>query len=482
MDAGVNKKRNRKLTESVQFTFVLTFLVLIALLLGLVNTYPLMSSRDTVFAEKESSLLNQASVISSSLSALDSLSSEAVTQVMGLLSVSGPSRILVTDATGRVVYDTKTPSDMGKYAVFSELMRALEGEQVFWSRFSEGAFESRAALPVMNSGVCLGGVYLYEYDVNQAELILSIQNQLRTISVAVCAVAFVLTVVFSRALTKRITELADAIRVVRSGDYAHRLEPSGNDELTELGEEFNNLTERLETTEEQRRRFVSDASHELKTPLAAIRLLADSINQSADMDEATMREFVSDIGTESDRLQRTTEKLLDLSRRDDGVETGRTAVDLGRVARATMRLIRPLAQKMNISLHCEPEPECRIYAPEDEVYQIIYNLVENAVKYNTEGGSVTISVSRADARVKLDVSDTGMGIPEADLPNIFSRFYRVDKARSREKGGSGLGLSIVHDAVTSLGGSIEVLPVEPQGSCFSVSFPAFNDSGEDKME
>lgn len=120
------------------------------------------------------------------------------------------------------------------------------------------------------------------------------------------------------------------MRTVQSGDYSFRLTLSGDDELTELGREFNNLTERLETTEAQRRRFVSDASHELKTPLASIRLLSDSISQSADMDSATMREFVADIGSEAERLQRTTEKLLDLSRRDDGVQPDVTIVDLHR--------------------------------------------------------------------------------------------------------------------------------------------------------
>lgn len=221
----------------------------------------------------------------------------------------------------------------------------------------------------------------------------------------------------------------------------------------------------------QQRQFLSDASHELKTPLAAIRLLADSIEQNEGMDEATMREFVSDIGTEADRLQRTTEKLLDLSRRDDGVQAARVPVDLGEVARSTLRLLSPLAEGLGVTLRCEPEQGCIISASEDDVYQIVFNLAENAVKYNVEGGSVDIRVRRGEGRILLDVEDTGIGIPEADLPNIFSRFYRVDKARSREKGGSGLGLSIVHDAVTALGGSITVEHREGGGTRFSVSFP-----------
>ena len=136
-----------------------------------------------------------------------------------------------------------------------------------------------------------------------------------------------------------------------------------------------------------------------------------------------------------------------------------------------MRLLSPLAEGLGVTLRCEPEPGCIISASEDDVYQIVFNLAENAVKYNVEGGSVDIRVRRGEGRILLDVEDTGIGIPEADLPNIFSRFYRVDKARSREKGGSGLGLSIVHDAVTALGGSITVEAREGGGTRFSVSFP-----------
>ena len=461
--------KRRGITERVQFKFVLSFCALLAGLIVLLNTYPIAASRDLVASEKESSLLSQASVISSSLSTLSPLEPESVGQVMDLLELSSSGRIVVTDELGIILYDTGSPSGKGKAAMLAEVALALEGKQVFHSVFSGGAFVSTAAMPVRAGGVTLGAVYVQEYDTAQAELILSIQNRLVTISIAASFAALALTVVFSRALTRRITRLAEAIRVVRGGDYAHRLKPEGNDELTELCEEFNNMTQTLETTEQQRRRFVSDASHELKTPLAAIRLLADSIEQNADMDEATMREFVSDIGTEADRLQRTTEKLLDLSRRDDGVQAARVPVDLGEVARSTLRLLSPLAEGLGVTLRCEPG--LQVCAQSGRLYQLIKNLMENAVKYNVEGGSVDIRVRRGEGRILLYVEDTGIGIPEADLPNIFSRFYRVDKARSREKGGSGLGLSIVHDAVTALGGSITVEHREGGGTRFSVSFP-----------
>ena len=471
----IKPREKRKRTGSVQYKFIVSFFALIGALLLLMNTYPLMASRDLVFKEKESALMNQAAVISSSLSALDTLSANSVAQVMELLDVTSFSRIVVTDGSALVLYDTWGDSGIGKYALFSEISRALGGEQVFRSQFADGAFISRAAMPVRSRSVTLGSVYLCEYDSEQASLILSIQNILRVISIAACTVALILTVAFSRTLTARITHLARAIQVVRGGNYAHRLDIGGNDELTELGNEFNNLTERLETTEQQRRRFVSDASHELKTPLASIRLLSDSIVQSGDMDMDTMREFVTDIGSEAERLQRTTEKLLDLSRRDDGIESKRSPVDIGAALKSTLRLLTPLADARNVTIEYTVGQDCMVLASEDDIHQIIFNLAENALKYNHDGGHVYLTVDCDETHVFLTVEDTGIGIPEEDRAQIFSRFYRVDKARSREAGGSGLGLSIVSDAVASLGGEITVSPRTPNGTRFAVSFPRFSE-------
>lgn len=169
-----------------------------------------------------------------------------------------------------------------------------------------------------------------------------------------------------------------------------------------------------------------------------------------------MREFVTDIGNEAERLQRTTEKLLDLSRLDDGVQVVPEPVDVKQVAVDALVLLRPLAAEKNVRLRCDLADGCVVMATTDDMFHIIFNLVENAVKYNVPEGSVTMTLSQTDETVSFEVADTGIGIPEEDRLNVFSRFYRVDKARSREAGGSGLGLSIVHDAVVLHGGTITV--------------------------
>ena len=175
--------------------------------------------------------------------------------------------------------------------------------------------------------------------------------------------------------------------------------------------------------------------------------------------------------TEAARLQRTTEKLLDLSRRDDGVQSDVTVVDLQQAVHGTLHLLRPLAAKSDVTLTCLMSDGVTVRASEDDIYHIVFNLVENAIKYNLPGGSVTVRVEARGEQSILSVADTGIGIPEADRPNIFNRFYRVDKARSREHGGSGLGLSIVHDAAALYGGTVTVDGVEPHGTRFTVTFP-----------
>lgn len=472
---------NGKIKYSMQLTFFIIYFLFITLTIGLLNTYPTISSRDAVFSAKQGLMVSQASVMASSLSALESLNSENVDQVMELVDVNAFDRVIVTDSSGMTLYDTaKTGNAQGKYALFSEITRALKGEVLFFSKYDGYAFRSRTASPVVSYGEVIGCVYLYEYDSNQAEIINGIQARLRSISIIAGVLALLAVFVFTRALTRRITGLVKGMRIVREGNYDYRITPQGRDEVTELAIEFNDMTQRLQSTEELRRRFVSDASHELRTPLASIRLLSDSIVQSGNMDESTMREFVADIGTEAERLQRMTEKLMRLTKMDGKISIERTRVDVKRVAEKTVHLLTPLAQAKNITIFSELDEKCVVMASEDDIYQIIFNLAENALKYNSFGGNVFLRLHTVDGFVRLTVEDTGMGIPEEDMPHIFSRFYRVDRARSSDVGGSGLGLSIVHDAVKLNGGTISVERRETVGTRFTVSFPLY--TGEAKYE
>ena len=278
--------------------------------------------------------------------------------------------------------------------------------------------------------------------------------------------------VFSVVSSKRMRKILLSMRLVREGEYSHKIQMRGDDEYTTLATEFNKLTDRLQESEATQRQFVSDASHELKTPLASIKLLSDSILQN-DMDADTMREFVSDIGNESDRLTRMTQKLLTLSKADAETVCDHEVVDLSEIVRRVFRMLVPLADKTEVRLTANLDRGCFVLSMEDDAYQIIFNLVENSIKYNHSGGCVHVTVSHTQEDVELLVEDTGMGIPQAAIEHIFERFYRVDKARSRQAGGSGLGLSIVHELVERNFGSIAVSSEEGKGTRFTVRLPYF---------
>ena len=467
--------------RSIQVKFALTYILIVAAVLSLLNTYPLLVSRDLVITSKETSLQSQAGFIAGALAVSETLTEEGVEQAMEDLGPMTFNRIMITGPTGLVLYDTEEVGNArGHYALLWEIATALRdtGNDVFRCEYRDGAFRSWAVAPVVYRNMVIGAVYLHERDTEQASLLLGIQNNLRNISFVICAVALVMSVIVSGAITRRIAALLRAIRIVREGEYGHRVVIKGGDELSQLAGEFNELTGRLQTTEEVRRRFVSDASHELKTPLASIRLLTDSILQTGDMDPATVKDFVSDIGEEAERLTRISEKLLTLTRMDSAVAVAEVPVDVKRVVEKVEHMLTPLADEGEVTVETDLQEDCMVLATEDDLYQIAFNLMENAVKYNLPGGSVTVTLRGAGDLVTLTVEDTGVGIPEEDLGKVFDRFYRVDKARSRAAGGTGLGLSIVKDTVRQHGGAVTVRRRESEGTCFEVAFPRWY--GEEK--
>ena len=455
---------------SIALTFISIFCVFILLTTALLNTYPTISSRDVVASTKQRALLNLVTTMSASLSALERLSPEGAEQVMELLDAGDYQRVVVTDASGLVLYDTGGGA-LGEACDVAESAQALSGDAVFRCHYDGSEFLSRAAAPVLSYGEVIGAVCVLDADTGQAELIRTIQTRLRNISILMGAATLLVVALFTGGLTRRTRDLVKAMKVVREGDYSCRVPVRGGDEVAELTEAFNDMTGRLGNTEELRRRFVSDASHELRTPLASIRLLSDSVVQSGNMDAQTMREFVTDIGMEAERLQRMTEKLMRLTRMDSGVPVEHAPVNLKKLVGRVAHLLEPLAQTKNVKIYTELEEGVYVLAAADDLFQIVFNLAENAVKYNCFGGNVFLRLFSDGVRAVLTVEDTGIGIPDEDVPHIFSRFYRVDKARSREAGGSGLGLSIVHDAVKANGGTIAVERRDTVGTRFLVYFP-----------
>jgi signal transduction histidine kinase len=250
------------------------------------------------------------------------------------------------------------------------------------------------------------------------------------------------------------------------------------DQLERLSAALNRMIERLEESFLYVSRFTADASHELRTPLTILR---GELEAAAEQPEIApdLRETIGSALEETERLSHIVENLMAISRLDAGeARMERDILDLAELAASTTEQIRLLAVDKDVALQCESEERVAVEGDRARLKQVIVNLVDNAIKYTPAGGLVGVKVYASNGRAMLEVNDNGVGIPAEALPHIFERFYRVDKARSRQMGGAGLGLSIIKAIVTAHGGQVRVESVEGRGSRFLVELPVATKTSE----
>ena len=473
-----NKNGNLIQFKSAQFRYAIIYVVITFVVLLFLNIYSSKMSQALFYNSKETSMLERCYLASAEIADLDVINTATVTEALSEIDSQSVNRLIVTDHTATVIYDSNVQEPAtGKCVLFPEIFHALGNNDVFSWQYKAGTMVSHAATPIFSYGTLIGCVYMVEHDIPQGVLMQTLQHNTFLITLILEVFVIIFSLAFSTAFTKRLRRIMVSMRIIRSGDYTHKVDMGGSDELTVLGDEFNELVDRLRTSEQKRSNFVSDASHELKTPLASIKLLSDSILQN-DMDIDTVREFVGDIGNEADRLNRMSQKLLSLSRIETQADSDCEITYIAPTVERAVRMLGAIAQKNNIQIETDLIDDCPILILEDDLYQIIFNLVENGIKYNVPNGKLFISLHRNEDNAILQIRDTGVGIPEDSLGHIFERFYRVDKARSRKTGGSGLGLSIVRIMIERNGGAISVESTVGEGTVFSVSFPVFDTEEE----
>lgn len=450
----------------------MTYVVITLVVLVILNIYCSITCQQLFYQSKKESMIEKCLLVSDEIATLDVLNTTSIATVVGQMDSLKVTRLIVTDQSAKVLYDSASETT-GHYSLLPEILTAIDGNDVCYWNYGDGSTSTRAATPIVYYGTIVGSVYMAEYETAQGAMIQSLQHTILQITLLLEFVLILFSSAFANTFSRRMNRIMTSMRIIQEGDYSHKVNMGGNDELTVLGNEFNDLTERLQTSEQKRSRFVSDASHELKTPLASIKLLSDSILQY-DMDIETVREFVEDIGDEAERLNRMTAKLLSLTKAE-GVPTEESEIIMmSPTIRRVARMLRPNALEAKITFRLELEEDSPILILEDDLYQIVFNLIENGIKYNQPGGSLTVHLSRDEDNAILRIIDTGMGIPEDAIGHVFERFFRVDKARSRATGGSGLGLSIVRSIVQRNRGEIQVSSVVGQGTTFTVTFPAFD--------
>ncbi len=315
------------------------------------------------------------------------------------------------------------------------------------------------------------GALLYSVSIQDAvNHVSDITKQIGLVFVAFAIVVGMVSLMVSGWLTRPIVTLTNAIRRVGAQGYGDRVPVKGKDELSELSDAFNIMSEKLEHHDRLRNEFVSNASHELKTPLSTMKLLSEAMLYEENPDPKMSREFFSDINHEVDRLTHIINDLLRLVNEENaGRALSVSSVELDELISRVLYRLMPLAKNKGIRLERKLVP-VRIECDEGRIEQVVTNLVDNALKY-TDKGSVSVTLKPDGAYAVLIVHDTGIGIPKESIPRLFERFYRVDKARSRDTGGTGLGLSIVERIIAMHGGYIQVESVVGRGSTFTVRLP-----------
>jgi two-component system, OmpR family, sensor kinase len=309
----------------------------------------------------------------------------------------------------------------------------------------------------------------------QSGLLTQLRLALFSTGIAAVSLSLLMGALLTRYYLKPLDDIvAVAVQISRADDLSRRLPDAGRrDEVGRLTMVLNQTLERLERLFHARQRFLADVSHELRTPLTTIRGNVDLMRRMGEADPEILDVVQDELG----RMTRLVDDLLLLARADTGgLPLQRRPIALDDVFLDVFRQIRSIHPPVNVSL--EGVDQVRVMGDLDRLKQLILNLVDNAIKYTPPGGTVRVSLSKADGSAEVVVADNGIGIPAEDLPRIFDRFYRVDKARSRSQGGSGLGLSIAKWIAEAHGGSIRVESRPGVGSTFVVTLPIVGENEE----
>jgi len=390
---------------------------------------------------------------------------------------TGGGRLLVVDMDGKVTFDT-FDERCGMRLALAEIHTLLGGEKESDYGFHRIAQDGEEAwvgcfASALFSGQRQAGALVMVASVQDTvDSLYSMRDQMLRIFGIALVVVLVLAGLISRIVTKPVKELSGGIERMSAGDYQHRVHVPGKGEMAQLAAAFNQMSQQVHHLDEARSQFVSNASHELKTPLATMKILVESMIYQQDMPGELRNEFLHDINKEIDRLSSVVGDLLTLVHIDSHkLRLRREPMIFADTVRESVKRLMPLANKRGQEIDMEIGDPCEMLADAGKLAQVCYNIIENAIKYTPDGGKITVTLKRMGRDAVLEIADTGVGIPAEDVAHVFDRFYRVDKARSRETGGTGLGLSIVQQIVRLHAGSVTVASQQGEGTTFTVQLP-----------
>lgn len=380
-------------------------------------------------------------------------------------------RIMILDKNFRIIKDTYG-FDQNKYFISEDMIRMMRGDTLKFYETKKGYAE--VMVPIFDEGgkACQGIVMAFISTEDIAMTQLAIREKSQTLYVIFAILAVSIAWGLASLLTKQFKVFNEAIRHMADGHLDEKIPVEGYVEMQTMASVINDITAKIQAVEDSRQEFVSNVSHELKTPITSMKVLADSLLSQEGVPAELYREFLVDIAAEIERENKIINDLLALVKMDKKASAlNITTVDINELLEMLLKRLRPLAAKRNIEIVFESFRPVSAEIDEVKFSLAFSNLVENAIKYNVDNGWIRVSLNADHKFFYVKIADSGVGIPEDCQDQIFERFYRVDKARSRETGGTGLGLSITRNAILMHKGAIKLYSKEGEGTTFTIRIP-----------
>lgn len=436
---------------------------------GIVESY-----EERAVAVRSITVKNQCDIICDQMvqqNYLEDQSSEAINSELNILNNIYGGRIMIIDENFRIVKDTYD-LDRGKTMVSQEVIDSYNGKDTSRYDSKSSYIEMTIRIQDKETKETLG-VMLMSVSTDEIQANMNILEQKGTmILMIVMVLVLVLGYFLSGILVRPFQKVTRSIEDLTDGYLDEDISVPDYLETELITNAFNKMLARVRTLDESRQEFVSNVSHELKTPLASMKVLSDSLNAQEDVPVELYKEFMQDITEEIDRENQIITDLLSLVKMDKkAADLNITTMNINDLLELILKRLRPIAAAKKVELILDSFRPVNAEVDETKLTLAISNLVENGIKYNVEGGWVKVSLNADHKYFYVTVADSGIGIPKESLDHIFERFYRVDKSHSREIGGTGLGLAIARSAIVMHRGAIKVYSKENEGTTFSVRIP-----------
>lgn len=470
----MKEKMKQSFFKSLRFR-IMVLLVIIGILPCLIIEKVIVNSYENRAVEwKKMNVKNQCDILGNQLMKegyLEYQQSEVINGELSILSTVYNGRILIINRSGRIIKDTYD-IDEGKYMLSEEVIQCFGGVDTSYYDESNDYIEQTVSLKDGKSKQ-IDGVMLVSISTGEIrDSIEILEHRGNLLMLAISILVLVLGYLLSKSLVKPFTRVSKAIEELTDGYLDGEISVPDYSETQMLSSVFNKMLKRMKVLDDSRQEFVANVSHELKTPMTSIKVLADSLVGQEDVPVELYKEFMQDIAVEIDRENKIITDLLALVKMDKKAsDLNIEKVNINELMESILKRLKPIADKKKVELVLETYRPIVAEVDEVKLSLALSNLVENGIKYNVEDGWVHVTLNADHKYFYVTVADSGVGIPKDSIDKIFERFYRVDKSHSREIGGTGLGLAITRNAIAMHRGAVKVKSEEQKGTTFSVRIP-----------